>query len=166
MSVAVMDHAAGHVTISHPSGTIAVPNDAVMRFTTPMWGFDGHVEFALLPAARRGVWWLIAVGEAPTTFVLADPFVVQAGYGIDINAAEREELQLENDSDALALVMLTLASSVGAPVTANFRAPLIFNLAKRLAKQVVNRDEAYSLSQPVDLTVYPNADDAHTEVSR
>jgi len=150
-----MDQSQESVTVAHPSGLIEVPADAVMRFVSPMWGFEGHREFALLPAARHGVWWFISTGETPATFVLADPFVAQADYGIDINDAEREELQLEGETDALALVMLAMPATAGAPITANFRAPLVFNVAKRLAKQVVNRDDQFAMAQVVDLRLYP-----------
>ena len=147
-------------TITSPAvGTIEVSGEAVMQFTAPLWGFPDRTAYAILPALRQGLWWLLSVDEPHTTFVLADPFVVHAEYGIDLGESEREALQIEDPTDALALVMVTLPNAPHEPVTANFRAPIVFNLTKGLAQQVVNRDEQYSLRQAVNLAAYPLQDD-------
>lgn len=149
-----MDQTVEHVQVAHPSGLIEVPADVIMRFVTPMWGFEQHPGFALLPAARQGLWWFISPGDNPATFVLADPFVALEGYSIDLTDQERAELDLQDEGDALALVMLTMPATPSQPVTGNFRAPLVFNLAERRVKQVVVVEEEYGLAQPVDLSLY------------
>lgn len=147
-------------TITSPAvGTIEVSADAIMRFREPIWGFPDRTEYALLPAARQGLWWLLSVQEPHTTFVLADPFVGRADYGIDLGDSERDALQIEQPTDALALVMVALPLTPTEPVTANFRAPIVFNISKGLAQQVVNRDESYSLREPINLAAYPAQDD-------
>lgn len=149
-----MEQAFDRVQVAHPSGLLEVPADTLVHFTTPMWGFEALRDFALLPAKREGVWWFISTGETPTTFVLADPFVAMDDYSIDLTDRERTELALQDESDALALVMLTMPPTPSQPVTGNFKAPLVFNLASRRVKQVVNRDERYRLAEPVNLGVY------------
>jgi flagellar assembly factor FliW len=149
-----MDSTLDRVLVTHPSGPMEVPADVLMRFVAPMWGFTQR-EFALLPASRQGIWWLISTGDQPVTFVLADPFVAAADYAIDMNDSEQEALGLKDLNDALALVLLVMPSRAGDPVTGNFRAPLVFNLRERTVLQVVNRDEQYHLASPVDLSAYP-----------
>lgn len=148
-----MQQTGDFVTVSHPSGPMHVPVDAVMQFTTPMWGFE-QTRFALLPTSRGGVWWFISIDEPVVTFVLADPFVASADYAIDLNDAERDELGLRDENDVLALVMLVMPPNPAEPVTANFRAPLIFNLREQRVKQVVNRDDRHQLAERVDLSLY------------
>ncbi len=130
-----------------------------MHFTEALWGFPERSAYALLPAARHGLWWLLSVDEPQTTFVLADPFVGHPEYGIDLGDAERDALQIVEPTDALALVMVALPMTPSEPITGNFRAPIVFNLRKGLAQQVVNRDEQYSLREPMDLADYPAPDD-------
>jgi len=147
-------------TITSPTdGTIEVSGEAVMHFTEALWGFPGRMAYALLPAARHGLWWLLSVDEPQTTFVLADPFVGHPGYGIDLGDSERDALQIVEPTDALALVMVALPMTPSEQVTGNFRAPIVFNISKGLAQQVVNRDEQYLLREPMDLTAYPAQDD-------
>ena len=147
-------------TITSPAvGTIEVHGDAVMHFTDALWGFPERTSYALLPAARQGLWWLLSIDEPQTTFVLADPFVDHPDYGVDLGESEREALQIVEPTDALALVMVALPMTASEPVTGNFRAPIVFNVSKGLARQVVNRDEQYSLREPMDLSAFPLAED-------
>jgi flagellar assembly factor FliW len=153
------DRSATTYTITSPAvGTIEVSGEAVMQFTESLWGFPDRTAYALLPGSRQGLWWLLAVDEPLPMFVLADPFVGHPEYGIDLGDSEREALQIVDPTDALALVMVTLPNAPGDPVTANLRAPIVFNLAKGLAQQVINRDERYSLREPMNLAVYPLQD--------
>ena len=163
MSHTVMDsqdRSSTTYTITSPTdGTIEVSGDAVMHFTEALWGFPERTAYALLPAARHGLWWLLSVDGPQTTFVLADPFVGHPGYGIDLGDSERDALQIVGPTDVMALVMVALPMTQDQPVTGNFRAPIVFNINKGLAQQVVNRDEQYSLREPMDLAVYPAQDD-------
>ena len=136
-------------------GDIAVTDEVVMSFPTPLWGFAAHGEFALLPAARDGLWWLQSMSDGGVTFLLADPFVLDAGYGVDLGETERAALHIEEPSDALGLVMLTLPSEAADLATANFRAPIVFNVAQRIGMQVVSRDDAHELRRAVSLEVFP-----------
>ncbi len=136
-------------------GDITVTDDVVMSFPTPLWGFPAHGEFALLPAARDGLWWLQSMADGGVTFLLADPFALDASYGVDLGETERAALHIEAPSDALGLVMLTLPSEASDRATANFRAPLVFNLACRVGMQVVSRDDAHELRRTVSLEVFP-----------
>lgn len=136
-------------------GELTVTPDVVMQFPTPLWGFPSHSAFALLPAAREGLFWLQSMSGEGVTFLLADPFVLDANYAIDLGDTERQALQVVAPSDALSLVMVSLPSSDGDEVTGNFRAPLVFNVAQRVGMQVVSRDESHELRRPITLDVFP-----------
>lgn len=147
--------AATTVTVTHSEGSIEVPASLVMQFTEALWGFPNRREYALLPAARHGLWWLMSVGEPAVTFVLADPFQIDPNYGLDLGDTERVTLGLSDPTDALALVLVTLPAAGEGAATANMRAPIVFNLAARRAAQVISRDDAHALKQPIDLTIFP-----------
>ena len=137
-------------------GELEVSAAAVMSFAVPLWGFPEYREYALLPAARDGLWWMQSMAVDGVTFLLADPFVLDASYGVDLGETERVALGIEQPSDAFSLVMLTLPNDAGEVATANFRAPLVFNLARRVGMQVVSRDEAHELRRAVTLDVFPS----------
>lgn len=136
-------------------GPLTVAESIIMTFPTPMWGFPDHREFALLPAARAGLWWLQSLSAEGTTFLLADPFVLDANYVVDIGDGECESLEIADQSDALSLVMIALPATPDDTATANFRAPMVFNVSRRFGMQIVNRDEAHELRRPVTLEAFP-----------
>jgi flagellar assembly factor FliW len=136
-------------------GELDVSAEVVMAFPTPLFGFPNHAEYALLPAAREGLWWLQSMSDEAVTFLLADPFVLDAGYGVDLGETERAALHIEQPSDAFGLVMLTLPAEATDSATANFRAPIVFNLGRRLGRQVVNREDGHDLRRAVSLEVFP-----------
>lgn len=157
--VSSMDVTAMRVVRSHAFGEVAVPATAVMHFTSPLWGFPDRHDYALLPAARAGLYWLQAVDDEVTTFILADPFVIDASYTFDLSDTDKQALRATAPDDIMGLVMLTLPLSPDGEVTANFRAPLVFNLRERLAVQIVTSDDSYSLRAPADLANFPRQDD-------
>lgn len=131
-----------------------------VRFPTPLWGIPHARTYALRPAAREGVWWLQSHEEPVTTFVLADPFVVDADYFVDLGDKERAALEAHAADDVIALVILTLPSGPGQPVTGNFRAPVVLNVRAGIGLQVVNRDENQQIARPVNLGAYTPRDAA------
>lgn len=142
------------VTIHHPEGQLEVPASAVVRLTEPLYGFPDRLEYALVPAARQGLWWFISVHQPTVTFVVADPFRAKPGCTVDLTEADCQALDVTAAEDALILVMVTLPVASGAPATANFRAPLVLNLRARRAAQTISHDDSARLQEPVDLASF------------
>ena len=140
-------------------GAVEISNDVVISFPTPLWGFPDYDEYALLPAARNGLWWLQSMVRDGVTFLLADPFVLDTSYGVDLGDSERAALGIEQPTDAFSLIMVTLPNQTGDTATANFRAPVVFNLTRQLGMQVVSRDESHSIRRTVTLNVFPTQAD-------
>jgi flagellar assembly factor FliW len=137
-------------------GDLDVPDDAIFRFPDGLPAFDAQREFALLPAAREGTWWLQSTEEPGLAFLLADPFRVKPGYAVDLSPGDARALALEAPEDALVLAVVVLPADRGAPATVNLRAPVVLNLATRTGRQVVSRSEADSMAHPADLAALPS----------
>ncbi len=144
-------------TFSSGSGALHI------EFCSPLWGFAGQTQYALRPAARDGIWWLHSTADGGPTFVLADPFVVDQNYIVDIGDKERVTLGLTTADDALTLVMLALPAAAGGVVTGNFRAPIVINIRSHMAMQVVSRHDAHEMQRPVNLGAYRLRDEASGE---
>lgn len=147
------------VTIQHAAGTLTVPAQSVVHLSEAIWGFPDRLDYALLPGARQGLWWFMSTGAPQVSFVLADPFVVEPDYVVDLGDLEKSMLGITDPTDVMALVMLALPSIPQDTVTGNFRAPLVINLRTRRAMQIISRDDAHGMRQPVDLSKYPRDDD-------
>lgn len=137
-------------------GNLEVPEQGLLTFPVPMYGFPNDQEFALLPATREGLWWLQSTADPATTFLLADPFMVDDAFAVDVGESEKMVLAVARPTDVMALVMVTLPAGVsGGAATANFRAPVVLNVAKGVGMQVVGRDDAQELRRPIALDVFP-----------
>ena len=139
-------------------GDIDVAEDIIMHFPNALWGFPDQHDYALVPGARDGMWWLQSLTDEGTTFVLADPFALDAAYSVDIGETEGHTLEIEQPTDAFGLVMLSLPATTSESITANLRAPIVFNLARRRAMQVVSRDDKHELQRVISLEVFPALD--------
>ena len=139
---------------SRALGDIEVSSKWVMHFPTPLGGFPSHQNFVLIPAAREGLWWLQALDDSDVTFILGDPFLLEASYSFDLGDVERDMLSIKDEGDAVGLVMLTLPQRDGESATANCRAPIVFNLTQRVGMQILTRDDTHDMRRPLDLSVY------------
>jgi flagellar assembly factor FliW len=68
--------------------------------------------------------------------IVAAPGLLWPDYSVEIDDATEALLELDGPSDAAALVVVTLGDSIESS-TANLFAPLVFNVTKRLATQMV-----------------------------
>jgi flagellar assembly factor FliW len=150
---------AATVHINHPEGQLEVPASAVVRLTEPLYGFPDRLEYALIPAARQGLWWFISVHQPTVTFLVADPFRAKPGCTVDLTETDCQALDVTAPEDALILVMVTLPVASGAPATANFRAPLVLNLRARRAAQTISLDDSARLQEPIDLASFSEPSD-------
>jgi flagellar assembly factor FliW len=148
-----------HMLTSAAFGTVEVSASAIMEFTAPLWGFEDKTSYALLPAARDGLFWLQSTDDEVTTFILADPFAIDAAYGFELSDAEKSALGVQTPEEVLTLVMVTLPTGQSTDVTANFRGPLVFNVRTGRAMQLVTTNEAHDIRRPIDLATFPRRED-------
>ncbi len=133
---------------SQALGEIEVPSADAIRFCEPIPGFAGCTDYALVPHVKsdgspnESVMWLQAL-EAPFhAFIVTDPWAIVGDYAPEIPDSEAQQLQLRSFEDARVLVILTVPRD--GSVSVNLRAPIVFNIVERLAKQVVLISDQYS----------------------
>jgi flagellar assembly factor FliW len=136
-------------------GKVQVPVSSVFQFANGLHGFETHLEFALVPAAREGLFWLQSVTSRDVVFLLIDPFIASPGFEVDLGVTERATLQLENPMDVLVLAIVTLPVGNGETPTANLRGPIVLNAQKRVASQIMSAVQSHDVRTPVDLHALP-----------
>lgn len=136
-------------------GQIHVPASSVFTFANGLHGFETHFEFALIPAAREGLFWLQSLSSRDVVFLLIDPFVAAPGFEVDLGVSERAQLRLKDASDVLVFAIVTLpAGNTDAP-TANFRGPIVLNARERVASQIMSAVQGHDVRTPVNLHALP-----------
>ncbi len=132
-------------------GDVDVPQHALYTFADGMHGFPTHVEFALLPAAREGFWWLQSASEAHLAFLLVDPFRVVPGYEVDLGQGDVRALDLTSPEHTLVLTVVTLPGGNEGQPTTNLRGPVVLNTSNQRGRQVVSAVEGHSFQEPVKI---------------
>lgn len=133
---------------SQALGALEVRADRLLTVTEPLAGFPDCGSYALIEHTRRDgspsptVFWLQAAERPFHAFVVTDPWGINADYAPEISDSDARELQLDNFEDARVFAILTVPSSPSG-ITVNLRAPIVVNMARRLAKQVVLLNDEY-----------------------
>jgi flagellar assembly factor FliW len=143
--------------ISVPSqalGAIEVRPESVITMAEPLAGFPEVTQYALIEHTREGgaaagsVFWLQAVERPFHAFVVTDPWGVHPEYAPEISDADAQQLGLTSFEDARVFGILTVPRNPS-EITINLRAPVVVNVAQRLAKQVVVLNDQYSTRHPM-----------------
>jgi len=134
---------------SHRFGAVAVPSDRILRFVRPVVGFQDITEYAVIEDEESApLLWIQALGAPEVLLPVVDAGLVNGGYSVELADEEVAALGLQRAEDARLLVVLTLSPDPSA-ITANLRAPIVWNTRGATAMQLVLQDAAFSFSHPV-----------------
>ncbi|MBC8355059.1 MAG: flagellar assembly protein FliW [Planctomycetes bacterium] len=129
-------------------GTILVESDDIFLFSRGLIGLEDFRRWVLLADAENdAVGWLQSTSHSDVAVAVVSPRRFVPEYQVHVPRVELEQLQLDELDRAF---VLTLVSRNGHGLTLNLKAPVLFNLDRRVACQVVTSDD-----QPLqwDLTV-------------
>ena len=131
-------------------GAVQAHPDDIIRFVRPIVGFDHIGAYAVIrDPETEPVLWLQAVNEPTVLFAAVDAGLVAGeDYGVDLDDRAVADLGLERVQDARPLCILILAPDVAA-ITADLRAPIVWNTRRGLAVQVILNDPSLPARQPV-----------------
>ncbi len=132
---------------SRALGKITVDVRDRIAFCEPVLGFDDCDEYVLIPhtlpdgTQNDTVMWLQAITAPYHAFIVTDPWTARADYAPEISDADAEQLGLTRFEDAKVMAILTVPAD--GDMTINLRAPIVFNVANRTAKQAVLLSDQY-----------------------
>ncbi len=133
-------------------GSIEIDDQRIMRFVSPMAGFEGVVHYALLDPNPQSPFKVLQMTEGPERCLLAvDPAPFFPDYQVRLSAEQVADLELADPAQAVVLTLVTVNEAPGG-VTANLRAPIVVNAEKLLAKQVLLPGTAHSVAAPLPVT--------------
>lgn len=125
----------------------------IWHFVNGIPGFPDEQQFVLYLLADNELFSILqSVTSQAVAFVVTSPFVFFPDYDFTLEDSVVSSLQLENSSDVLPLVILTLGDLLTS-FTANLQAPLIFNTKNNYAKQVILHDTPFHTKHPLKQTV-------------
>lgn len=131
-------------------GEVEVQESDIITFEQGLLGLEDLKKYALLPIEEDLPFLLLqSIEDAEVSFVLAYPYAFKPDYTYDISEEDREQLQITAPDDVLTYSIVTMNES-WATSTLNLIAPIVLNIKKKCAKQIVlQSSENYSLRHPI-----------------
>lgn len=142
---------------------IEVKEEDVVELPSGLIGFPELKKYVLLDHDKNSPFkWLQSLDDGAIAFVLINPLLFRPGYTVEVNEAEVSDLGLEEEEDAVISVIITMPSDPQ-KMTANLKAPLVFNLKNRKGRQVILNNSEYTTRHNVMEEVKKRSDSLENE---
>ena len=125
-------------------GEIEVKTEDLIELPAGLIGFPELRRYVLLDHDKESPFkWLQSLDDGAIAFVLINPLLFKPDYVVEVQEAEVADLELKAEDDAVISVIITIPTNPQ-NMTANLKAPLVFNLKNRRGKQLVLSHSAFT----------------------
>ncbi|MEW6738983.1 flagellar assembly protein FliW [Dissulfurispira sp.] len=126
-------------------GEIEIEDAKIINFPLGIPGFTNLKRYILLDY-KDPIKWLHAVDDPDIAFIVTEPFGLFPDYSLTIEDDVEQFLEITDVAETIVLVILNVADN---RLNANLKAPIIVNISKLKATQIILEDERYSFRVPV-----------------
>ncbi len=98
-------------------------------------------------------YYLQSLDEPEVGLILIDPFPCFPHYAVDLSEQDKKEIELERQEDALVFTTVTVLGE--GKLSTNLSAPIVVNVARRLAKQLIIPERIGEMRTPLPLEPEP-----------
>ena len=132
-------------------GEIDLSDEKIIHIPSGLIGFPDKRKYTLLEHKKGSPFlWLQSVEDGALAFVLIDPLLLKPDYELQISPEDMKSLDLTEAPDGIqTLVIVNITPGEKLELTANLLGPIVINVRKKLAKQIVLPDGQYSLRHPI-----------------
>lgn len=129
-------------------GWIQIGQEDVIQFPEGLLGFETLRQFVLLDDPNDEIFaWLQSCEEPAIAFPVLEPELFSEKYQINLTRHDLESLQATAEG-IRGFAIITIPSDP-THMTANLKAPVVVNVAKRLARQCVLQDNNLAIREPI-----------------
>jgi flagellar assembly factor FliW len=135
-------------------GLLEYDPNAVLDFPAGLPGYENQNRFILMEKPAHAPIMFLQSLESPDLCFLAAPIhLIDPAYELAIIEEDLRRLKLDDTRqpavDANVVCLALLSAAENGPLTANLLAPVVINVAARLAVQAVRMDAGYSHQHPL-----------------
>lgn len=117
----------------------------VITFPSGLPGFEEHKRFVIVSVPEYEPFhWLQSIDGKLIRLAIINPMMFRSDYNPKVSREELATLDVQVATELLMYVIVTIRQPVGES-TANLMGPLFINIRKRIGKQIIIEDNAYSL---------------------
>lgn len=135
--------------VSSKLGEINYTDTDVTTLCAPLLGFPDLNDFLLIANDKSYPFlWFQSVQDKDICFILVEPELFDPEYAPKLNKREFKILGAD-DEKMLKVFAIVVVPDQPKNSTMNLRAPLIVNVEKKLAKQVILEDDKWQIKTPL-----------------
>ncbi len=135
-------------------GQIDVAQDQIILFPQGLIGFETCRHWVILPdSVNPDVAWLQSVSQGQVALPIMSPRKLASEYKVNVSRRQLTPISMHSSDRVF---VLTIISKTGKTLTTNLRSPIIINMTRRLACQVVT-DDAQPLALPLEVSAPQSA---------
>ena len=127
---------------SKAHGSCDIDDKQLIRFANGLFGFEKHIEFALLDATQHPFYWLQSLRDVDISFLLINPYLFRSDYVLEVPDSDIEEIGSPDPDDILVFAIVTVPEDVR-EMTANLQGPLIINRRDGLGRQSIHLNSTW-----------------------
>lgn len=144
-------------------GLLDIDDQSIISIPGGLIGFPRHEQYVIIRHKPESpFYWFQATDREDLAFALVDPLLFKPDYQVPLSKPLMSELQADKPEDLGIFVIITIPPGRPEAMTANLLGPLIINIQKRLARQVVLDEQQYSHRHPIMSDRPPRPDSART----
>ncbi len=135
--------------VSGKLGKIEYADADIITLSAPILGFPDLSDFILISNEKSYPFlWFQSVQDKDICFILVEPELFIPEYTPKLNKREAKILGAEEETK-MKLFAIVVVPDQPKNATMNLRAPLIVNVEKKLAKQVILEEDKWQIKTPL-----------------
>jgi flagellar assembly factor FliW len=118
-------------------GELEIPEDKIITMAKPVLGFEHLKQYCIIEGEEfEPFLWFQSVEDPAVAFIVVNPLIFHAGYRIEVNPKEIEELHVRDVRNVETYVIVTIPADPE-QMSVNLQGPILVNTETCLAKQMV-----------------------------
>lgn len=128
-------------------GSIEIEDEEIINFHYGIPGFDKLTKFVILGIEdNKNLKCLQSIEDVDVCLLIVSPWEHFRDYSFELSEDEINELMLESQEEAMVYNVITVRED---KITINLAAPLIINVIKGVAKQIILSNTNYKVRQEI-----------------
>lgn len=130
-------------------GSVQCLEEDVILFPEGILGFADLRRFVLVDDPSDEIFaWLQSCEIPQIAFPVLEPELFTANYQLNLTKHDLESLDMKSSTGTRTFSIITVPEDP-TQMTANVKAPIVINVAKRIARQIVLQDNNLAIREPI-----------------
>ena len=131
-------------------GTLEVDEEMILHLERGMPGFPDCTQFIVMDHDKETPFkWLQSIDRPEVAFLVVEPEQVMRSYQVDVPTEVLSLVQWDKDCTEADIAVFVILNVEDGNLTANLRAPVIVNISKRVAFQMIIEDPEAPVRAPI-----------------